>query len=242
MDGDEYAGIEAAHKLIEKYGAGEFAGRLIIVPTVNMAGFKNNSSRNPEDDRFPKNIFPGHERGSPSERLIHWLNCNYVTQADAWLDLHGGALTERLTPFLWCYRTGVAAVDALSEKFYKASGADIVLLQKAGMLSGMFSKARMLAKRKKPCVYAMAESGERGERNTQDIERHLRWTEILMQQLGMLPAAPREQAPETAQRVLHHIAYVYAGDQAPDTTRGTVLWHDEATAPRKGDIIYGIGY
>ncbi|MEI7720010.1 MAG: succinylglutamate desuccinylase/aspartoacylase family protein [bacterium] len=250
MDGDEYAGIEAAHLLIEKYRSGNFNGRLVVVPIINLAGFENKSSHNPTDGKLPKNIFPGRARGSASEQLVHWLVATHVSAADAWLDLHGGALTESLTPFLWTYQTGVKSVDARTEKFYKASGAEIVLLQKAGM----FTKARALAKRKRPCTYVMAESGERGERKQEDIERHIHWAEVLMRQLGMLPATDHTQQPnelpgeslrelpKKAQLVLRNIQYGYTSERmAHDSLRGIILWHKEKSE-RKDDILYGIGY
>ncbi len=59
MDGDEYAGIEAAFQAVEKYQHETFSGRLIILPVVNILGFENESSQNPLDQKFPKYIFPG---------------------------------------------------------------------------------------------------------------------------------------------------------------------------------------
>ena len=246
MDGDEYAGIEAAYLLIDKYRSGTINGRLVVVPIVNLAGFEHKSSHNPTDGKFPKNIFPGRARGSASEQLVHWLVDTHVSGADAWLDLHGGALTESLTPFLWTYQTGVKSTDALTEQFYKASGAELVLLQKAGMCT----KARALAKRKRPCAYILAESGERGERKQEDIERHVQWAEVLMRQLGMLPTTEHtrqpkespEELPKKPQLVLHHIQYGYTRERmAHDSMRGTLLWHKEKSEC-KGDILYGIGY
>src|SRR5690242_19972927 len=71
VDGDEYAGIHAAYQLEENYRHGNFSGRLVIIPIVNVERFKQECSQNPLDGKLPKNIFPGSPDGSPSEQRIH---------------------------------------------------------------------------------------------------------------------------------------------------------------------------
>ncbi len=180
MDGDEYAGIEAAKRLAVLYQSRNFAGRLIIVPTVNADGYAARTSENPFDGKLPKNIYPGRASGSASERLVHWLKCVHIDRADAWHDMHGGASNEFLRPFLWMYKTGVREVDALTNKLIRASSTDTILCQKVGW----FSKPRALARAGK--FFVMAESGQHGEINERDIARHVQWVEETMMLLEML--------------------------------------------------------
>jgi len=263
MDGDEYAGIEAAYTLAEQYKEGNFAGRLVIVPVVNMPGFQNESSHNPKDGKFPKFIFPGRRFGTSSERMVHRLLASYVRGADAWLDLHGGALTERMTPFLWMFDTGVVAVDSLGETFYRASGAAHVLVEKCGAGSKAYTLARQ------GCLYILAESGGRGERKAEDVERHMVWAGALMQTLGMLeetlsshqpPAVYRHvelitapfdgivrstpRATVTKGDTLAEICTYDTGNHATLTSpvSGTILWQKETMSMRRGDTLYAIGY
>lgn len=185
MDGDEYAGMCAAFRLVETFQNKAFSGRLIIVPLVNQPGYEAGLSENPIDHKFPKQIFPGRALGKASERLIHWLATTYVSEADAWHDMHGGAHDEHLRPFLWVSKTRNTAVDELTKNLLRTTSAQTVLQKRAGF----FSKERQLAKR--GCWFVLAESGELGEQNAEDIERHVRWVKETMSVLGMLDALPK---------------------------------------------------
>ncbi len=180
MDGDEYAGIEAAKQIADQYKAGNFSGRLIVIPIVNVAGFKNKSSQNPLDGKFPKNIYPGRSWGSSTSRLVHRLSTNFVSQADVWHDLHGGASDERLIPFVWLFETGVSEVDALTRTLIERLDTDKIVFER----TGRFSKPGQLARQGKN--YIMAESGELGQRDEAAIARHIAWVETTMRVLGMI--------------------------------------------------------
>jgi len=180
MDGDEYAGIEAAKLIVEKYRDGNFAGRLIVIPIVNVAGFENKCSKNPVDGKFPKNIYPGRSWGLSSSRLVHNLSTNYVSQADVWHDLHGGASDERLKPFVWLFETKIQKVDALTHTLIERLDADRIVFEHVGR----FSKPGKLARQGKN--YIMAESGELGRRDEASIARHISWVETTMRALGMI--------------------------------------------------------
>src|SRR3989344_9294675 len=81
IDGDEYAGIEAAYELIRIYSKQSFSGRLVIIPVVNIPGFEEAVSYNPLDKKYPKYIYPGKKNGSSTERLLYWLSTNFVSKA-----------------------------------------------------------------------------------------------------------------------------------------------------------------
>lgn len=264
-DGDEYAGMAAAYALVDRYAGRGFAGRLVVVPVLNAPGFFAESSRNPLDGKFPKMVGLGRERGTASERLVRWLAETYAFRADAWMDLHGGAITEGVRPFLWLFETGVPAADLLAQGYYRSSGADTVLFERAG--SG--SKAGELARR--GCVYALAESGARGERMADDVARHVAWTEAMMRRLGMLPSGP--DVSDGPSLLLRRASYLYApfdgiwypADVSPDAiergmplgtctrldgsaartihapSSGVGLWWKETMAMREGDVLVAVG-
>ena len=197
MDGDEYAGMEAAVKLAEHFQNKAFSGKLIIVPVVNWPGFEARVSENPLDKKYPKEVFPGRAHGSATERLMHWLTSTFVSQSDAWHDLHGGAHDEYLNPFLWLFRTRVPDVDLLTEKLIQATSAKTILHEHAGL----FSKQQKLAKH--GCWFVMAESGELGTAEVVDVGRHVTWVKETMWVLGMLPDSThnRSHAPQISTRV-----------------------------------------
>lgn len=207
VDGDEYAGIEAAYRLIEQYSSKDFAGRLIIIPIVNMPGFMNESSHNPIDGKFPKSIFPGKPNGSSTEQIVNYISTNFIDGTSCWLDLHSGAITEGLNPFLWLHKTGIASIDSWTNDLINLKIVNKIYLESC--YAG--SKTVQLAKRN--CAYAVAEAGQRGERKEDDIALHLEWTRIIMIKLGMVDAPPvhfSEKKEHNSVIVMKKISYVFA--------------------------------
>lgn len=200
MDGDEYAGIEAAYRIIDEMSVREFAGRLIVIPIVNIPGFEAECSYCPVDGQFPKNFFPGDSNGSATERIVSWLVQNYLSEAKLWIDLHSGAITEGLNPFIYLYETDSRSVDALTQKLMAASISQTVLLQTASW----GSKPALLAKM--GCAYVLAESGARGSYGESDVTRH---TTLIKESLGVAGMIP-EHKQERSVRVLREIVYISA--------------------------------
>ncbi len=262
MDGDEYAGIEAAYSIIKKYKKTNFKGRLIVLPLINLPGFEVEHSYNPQDGLFPKNIFPGTATGTPTEQLIYWLANTYAFKADSWIDLHSGAITESLFPFVHVFKTGIASIDTSISKFCTLSGAETILQQK--VMKG--SKAGLLAQH--GCSYILLESGGRGERRDADIQRHRDWVDIHLNQLGIIDIKSSKSA-ET--KPFTDIVYTNApyngffepvhlklevssgdklgilrrydslkGKEMYATKTGRVLWFKQTMAARKGDVLYAV--
>ncbi len=266
MDGDEYESIEAAYALIEKYKTRAFAGRLVIIPIVNMYGFEARCAENPLDNLFPKHLYPGRRNGTPSERLLHWLSTSYVRDTQAWIDMHSGSVSESLVPFAWLYKTGIEAVDTQAQAWYIESGAQYIVFQKAER--GW--RANLLAQHS--CLYFETEAGERSSLKKEHIEQHIAWVELLMQQLGMLPTTP--SATKHTQTIFDGVRKVIAThnglfypvhsatqtinkgdtlgslrtydlrkiDTVTSPIQGTILWQRDTPMVRKGDTLCGIGY
>lgn len=264
MDGDEYTGITAAHEIARQFSSRPFSGKLVIVPIVNTPGFMNESSHNPIDGKLPKLFFPGNSGGSSTEQIIASL-APHALAADCWLDLHSGAITEGLNPFLWLHRTGHREIDSQINQIVSMNITDRVLIEDCPM----GTKAAQLAKH--GCMYVVAESGARGNRDAFDIERHIQWTEATMSILGMIDT-PIVQA--TASIVMNHVRYVIAPHDGiwdptvfanetitkndiigiarsiqgnkPQTITAPVtgyrLWWKETMRMKKGDVLCAIGF
>ncbi len=264
MDGDEYAGIEAAYTIIQKYKDGNFNGRLIVIPIVNLAGFEAECSINPLDQKFPKYTFPGTPTGSKTEQLLHWLLTTYAKEADCWVDLHGGALTESVpTPFVWLYETSISSINTTLKDWYLNEDTPVVV-EKAR--KGW--PAEVLARQN--CASVLTEAGGRG--NQDGALQHGKWVESIMRHYALLPTIPtptRINTPST----YHHVERVRApyhgifrpthvgGDihkDAPlgsycnyngskeDVLRapcdGVILWRKDTMAMRKGDTLVAIAH
>lgn len=95
----EFCSIEAAVRL-QQTKPEEIMGTLVILPILNMQGFRKRSIYiMPEDGKNLNRQFPGRPDGTLSEKLAHWLVSSVFPQADCYLDLHGGDLDESLLPF-----------------------------------------------------------------------------------------------------------------------------------------------
>jgi uncharacterized protein len=218
MDGDEYAGIAAAYELIDRYADRNFAGRLVVIPMVNVSGFAAECSQNPLDGIFPKNLFPGRPNGSATERLVYWLKTTWFDGADCVFDCHGAALTEGLNPFLWLYRSGSLDVE-LIDSVAQRSGAELIVEEQVGI----GTKAYALAKH--GCAYILAESGGAGKVLPVDTSRHVRWIEATMAALGMIDASDAQTNVHKL-AVYRRVSYTIApcdGIWRPEPLKGSVV-------------------
>jgi len=154
VDGDEYAGIEAAKSLIRDYRG---TIPITIIPVVNIPGNQAGTSHNPLDGRYPKYIYPGSPLGSSSSKLRYRLS-KYTKGLDLWIDLHGGATDEHLNPFIWA-----------SENYPVLS-----------YLSGRVLVENSIAKN---VPYILLESGELGETIKSAIDQHLQWIDQILTNL-----------------------------------------------------------
>ncbi|SED52434.1 hypothetical protein SAMN05519104_3731 [Rhizobiales bacterium GAS188] len=116
VHGSEYCSIEAALRLMKRSPEG-LAGSILVLPVLNMSAFRKRSIYvMPQDGKNLNRMFPGRPDGSLSERLAHWLVSSVYPQADAYLDLHGGDLSESLLPFS-LFPNGSEASKALAVAF-----------------------------------------------------------------------------------------------------------------------------
>lgn len=116
VHGSEFCSIEAAQRLLTLTPE-EICGTLLVLPILNMGGFRKRSIYVvPSDGKNLNRVFPGRPDGSESERLAAWLVDQVFPLADAYLDLHGGDLNEELMPFS-IFGRGDAKAEALARAF-----------------------------------------------------------------------------------------------------------------------------
>jgi uncharacterized protein len=263
MDGDEYAGIAAAYELIHEFQEKQFAGTLIVLPIVNVPGFEKEMSYNPIDGKFLKNIYPGNTSGSPTEQLIYWLHMNVLCKANFWLDMHGGALTEHLIPYVHTWETGNREVDAKTKEVLTCISTDIGIYEQKNSMG----KAQVLAGT--GCGYIVIESGEFGHFSKLSINRHLLWAHVVMSCLGMVGKGQYKTSEKTIFRNVDEYTVKKQGLWYPMTQtvlvkrgqvlgivrgldamqmekivarkNGSILWIKEGMRAKSGDIVVGVG-
>src|SRR5487761_2008247 len=119
----EYASIAAALEFGRSLDPANLRGRVIVVPVMNMPAFTARSIYVcPLDDRNLNRVFPGDAHGTASEQIADWVFRNVISQAEYYVDLHGGDLIEALVPFAIFFRSGNEQVDALSLEMAKIFG------------------------------------------------------------------------------------------------------------------------
>lgn len=159
VDGDEYAGIAAAQKMIKTYTG---IVPLTIIPIVNLAGYHAHTSYNPLDHRYPKHIFPGSTWGSSSSRLMHQV-AHYTRRVELWIDLHGGSTNEHLPhPFIWASQT-IPVLTHLSGTSLVEPSID------------------------KHLPYLLFEAGELGKVTNSAVTQHLTWIQQVLSHLNSPP-------------------------------------------------------
>lgn len=97
VHGDEINGVEIARRVFAETSDEELAGTLLIVPIVNVPGFRNGSRYLPDRRDLNRN-FPGSPSGSTASRVAASLFTQIVRRCDALVDLHTGSLRRRNLP------------------------------------------------------------------------------------------------------------------------------------------------
>lgn len=166
MDGDEYAAIAAAKKLLTKK-----LKNVTIVPIVNTEGYKKGVSFNPLDYTFPKHVFPGKEMGNPTERLMYRLATEYIYKCNVWIDLHGGAKDEQLYPFIHIGKSKSKELMKLINVVMQQFNHETIILDKDGICP--FTQQLD----KKGILYLRFEAGEKGKIEKKWVDTLLSWVQ-----------------------------------------------------------------
>jgi len=206
----EYASIAAALHLGRSLDPKGLRGRVIVVPVVNLPGFAARSIYVcPLDGKNPNRVFPGDAGGTGSEQIADWIFRNVISQADYYVDLHGGDLIEALVPFTIFFRSGNEQVDATSLEMAKIFGIHyLVASESPGSTISAASRAGI------PSI--LSESGGQGIWTAEQVADHTNGLERLMRHLEMIPGSAPEPTPFT---LLEQFLWRYAA--APGKSRGS---------------------
>lgn len=103
IHGAEYPAIQAAIETGATLDPATLRGTVVVVPVVSLPMFRARAMFTmPQDGKNPNRFFPGSPDGSYSEQLAWAFTTQFIDQADAHVDLHGGDMVEALEPFSIC--------------------------------------------------------------------------------------------------------------------------------------------
>jgi uncharacterized protein len=187
----EYASIAAALELGRSLDPASLSGRVVVAPVLDMPAFSARSIYVcPLDGKNPNRVFPGNPHGSASEQIAHWVFRNVISQANYYVDLHGGDLIEALVPFTIFFRSGDKRVDEASFEMAKIFGIRFLVCSEVqGSTFGAASRAGI------PSI--LAEAGGQGIWTPQDVECHTNGLSRLLRHLKMIRGGAPESVPFT---------------------------------------------
>lgn len=214
----EYASIAAALDLGRSLDPARLTGRVIVVPVLDVPALGARSIYVcPLDGKNPNRVFPGNPRGTASEQIADWVFRNVISQANYYVDLHGGDLIEALVPFTIFFRSGEKRVDDASLEIAKVFGIRyLVCSEVPGSTFGAASLAGI------PSI--LAEAGGQGIWTAEDVRCHTDGLSRLMRHLKMIPGGAPEAVPFTLlERFLwlrsDHEAFWYPAVAVNDTVK-----------------------
>ena len=197
--GTEYASIVALMKLAQEADPSALAGKLIVVPLLNIASFLQKVPHlNPVDGKNMNRLYPGKADGTQTERALWAVTKQVVERCDYLIDFHGGDLDETLRHYSYWADTGNPRLDTNSLEMVISFGFDHIIIQhnrpSDPRTPGVTTLTREAQDLGKPSI--AVEAGHAGTTHAEDVDALVRGSFNVMRRLKMLPgAAPVVQHP-----------------------------------------------
>jgi predicted deacylase len=249
IHGAEYTSMAAAREFVSGLDVATVAGRIVVVPVVNVPAFWARSAFVvPADGKNLNRSFPGDPAGSYTEVLAHHVFRTLILGSDYLLDMHAGDLPEALEPFTLFEES---AVESTARDMARSYGlAHCVRQASAGRTVGGSTSA-CAADAGIPAI--VAESGQNGLVQREAVDRHLAGLRNLARFVGVLDGAPEEQRPVQHHEGWHWLRTERAGWWQPVVTTGAAVqagellgtvsdvWGEvfaEIVAPEAGTLLF----
>jgi predicted deacylase len=92
IHGDEYEGVRAILELCDELDPRAMRGDVLAVPAANPPALWAGTRTSPLDECNMARLFPGDEKGSPSEVIAFHLGQSIIARGDFFLDLHSAGV------------------------------------------------------------------------------------------------------------------------------------------------------
>lgn len=128
MHPNEVDAMEAALRLKAHFADHLLKGSVSILPVLNIPGlFEHAEFVCPVDGKNLNFLSPGDLQGSFSQVLMHQVLQVWASDADVFIDLHGGDLREDVAKFVMCQLTGNSAFDQRTRELAHQFDADSIV-------------------------------------------------------------------------------------------------------------------
>jgi uncharacterized protein len=269
MHGSEYAGIEAALCLAHELKPDRVRGHVLILPLVNQPAFWERAAGVvPLDGKNPSQVFPGRRDGTVTEVMAAYLFDEVFSRCDALIDLHGGDLMERLTPFTIYQQTDDPALDAKSHALAASYGFPVAVRRSKQVLRRPVPGYMQAAAAARGIPAIVAEAGGEDQAKAQDVAAHLNGLRRALAHLRIVDGEAPPQALRLVEFVLVRAELdglfswtVDIGEQVQASqvigclrdlwgralqevvapVDADVLFFNTSMAARKGQLLFGLG-
>jgi predicted deacylase len=139
--GDEYEGPVGLKNLVRELDPGQLAaGRLIVIPVLNVPAFRAARRDSPLDERNMNRVFPGDANGTITERIARFVTDEVLPRADVVIDLHAGGTGFEI---IRCMSFHQVADPDLYARFRETAllfGTPFVMIYTSGMGTGLLTE------------------------------------------------------------------------------------------------------
>ncbi|MBO5658382.1 MAG: succinylglutamate desuccinylase/aspartoacylase family protein [Duodenibacillus sp.] len=227
IHGCEYVGIETAKRLSMELSnnAHRVCGCITIIPCVNREAFYARvPALNPNDGLNINRVFPGSTSGSASHILAAMIT-QLQDESDFYIDMHGGDLHERLSPYVYVPGNCKPNITAIARD--AASYVDVPVRVLSDALTGAYNSA---AARGTPSI--LIERGHGGRWSEEEVNAYRKDIVSVLAHLGALHPSDRTDINQA--RKQREISALYVGAQADG------LWYPSVTPDQnvsKGELL-----
>lgn len=188
VHGGEYPGIETGIRLAKELQPADIQGRVIILHPANVWAFQAKLQYvGPWDGKNLNRMFPGQALGTFTERIAYTITAELFSQADFYMDLHGGDIHEDLVPFVLFPAAADPEVTRISREAASCLGVPFVV----GSVSttGTFGSAAAMG-----VPGFLGEIGGRGLWSEAEVDAYLCGVRNVLTYLGVLPGEVKQLA------------------------------------------------
>ena len=269
MHGSEYAGIEAALRLAHELDPGDIKGHVLVIPVLNQPAFWGRAAHVvPLDGKNPSQVYPGRRDGSVSDAMAACLLEEIFARCDALVDLHGGDIMERLTPFTIYQGANDPEAEAEGRALAASYGFPFAVRRSQDVLGRAVPGYMTAAAAARGIPGIVAEAGGEAQARREDIDAHAAGLRGVLAHLSIIEG----ETPQRPPRIVE-FAFVFApqdglfawntdvgqdvragdklgslrdlwGRQLQDVrahVAGQMLFFNTSRAARRGDLLFGLG-
>jgi predicted deacylase len=139
--GDEYEGPVGLKNLLNHLTAEEVvAGRLIVIPVLNVPAFRAARRESPLDRGNLNRAFPGDARGSITSRIARFVTDEILPRADIVIDIHAAGPAMEIARCASFHQVGDPALFAQYRETALLFGMPFVLVYTSGMGTGLLTE------------------------------------------------------------------------------------------------------